>query len=76
MILDTDVIIWAFRKNEKANKLLLDNIFSISAITYMELLQGAKSKQELNAIKRFLKVFDVKVLPNYRKYFFKSNGLY
>lgn len=38
MLIDTDVLIWAFRGNEKASD-LLDNEpgFAISIVTYMEL---------------------------------------
>ncbi|MBO7655707.1 MAG: type II toxin-antitoxin system VapC family toxin [Kiritimatiellae bacterium] len=55
MIFDTDVMIWAFRGDTKA----LDAIDaaprrSVSAITYMELLQGARNKSEIRSIKRFL----------------------
>ena len=48
MIFDSDVLIWAFRDNQKANQLLLDaeNI-CISAVSYMELMQGVLNKQEL-----------------------------
>ena len=39
LIFDTDVIIWAIRKKDSAEKLLMDaKDLSISAITYMELL--------------------------------------
>ncbi len=48
MIFDTDVLIWFFRGNEKAKKIVRENMpFSISAVSYMELLQGALNKQEL-----------------------------
>ena len=45
MIFDTDVMIWAFRGNEKALD-AIDNAPSraISAVTYMELLQGVRNK--------------------------------
>ena len=60
MIFDSDVLIWAFRDNQKANQFLLDaeNI-CISAVSYMELMQGVLNKQELLQIKKFLKAFDV-----------------
>lgn len=63
MIFDSDVLIWAFRGKESASKLLLSvENFSISAVTYMELIQGVLDKQELLQIKKFLKIFEVKVL--------------
>lgn len=56
MIFDTDVLIWFFRGNEKAKKIVRENMpFSISAVSYMELLQGSLNKQELLGIKKFIK---------------------
>ena len=64
MIFDTDVIIWAFRNNRKAQKLIdQDNSRNISAITYMELLQGAKNKLEQEQIKHFIKHMNFRILP-------------
>jgi len=46
MLIDTDVLIWVSRGNDKAIE-VLDNIESIviSDVTYMELIQGAFNKQ-------------------------------
>ena len=55
MIVDTDVMIWYFRGNEKAAKILSSfQHFSISAVVYMELLQGVRNKNELRIIKHLL----------------------
>lgn len=63
LIFDTDVIIWAFRKNDSAEKLLINTEdILISAVSYMELLQGVLNKQELQKILKFLNVFDVQIL--------------
>ena len=64
MIFDTDVMIWAFRGNEKALD-AIDNAPSraISAVTYMELLQGVRNKNEMLAMKRFLSVLGFATLP-------------
>ena len=64
MIFDTDVMIWAFRGNTKA----LDSIDAaaeraISAVTYMELLQGVRNKREIISMKRFLSTLGFSVLP-------------
>lgn len=64
MIFDTDVMIWAFRGNTKA----LDSIDAateraISAVTYMELLQGIRNKREMISMKRFLSTLGFSVLP-------------
>mgnify|MGYP002627290594 CR=1 FL=1 len=41
MILDTDVMIWFLRGNEKAIDVVEKSMpFSVSIVTYMELLQG------------------------------------
>lgn len=63
MLIDTDVLIWYFRGHEKA-KTLLDKVgqFSISAVVYIELLQGARDKVELHKIKNFIKLRDVIII--------------
>lgn len=64
MIFDSDVLIWFFRGNENAKKIVRGNIpFSISAVSYMELLQGALNKQELFGIKKFLEKSETKIIP-------------
>jgi len=64
MLFDTDVLIWLMRGNEKAAK-LVDGTDDrhISVITYMELLQGARNKQEIKTIKSFLTDFSFTMLP-------------
>lgn len=55
MIFDTDVMIWAFRGNPRALKAIDDaGSRAISAVTYMELLQGVRNKDEMREMKRFL----------------------
>lgn len=63
MIFDSDVLIWFFRGNERAKKIIRANIpFSISAVTYMELLQGALNKQELLGMKKFLERSETNII--------------
>ena len=63
MLLDTDVIIWYLRGNKKAYDLIHSlNVFAISAVTYMELVQGMKDKTELRQLKRTLKQWNVKTI--------------
>lgn len=63
MIVDTDVLIWYSRKNENAIKLIHSlNDFSISVITYMEIIQGVRNKDELNHFKKALSILNVNVL--------------
>lgn len=64
MIIDTDVMIWFLRGNEKARDLVMDKMpFSISVVTYMELVQGMRNKQELEKMKQAFKKMDVEVIP-------------
>ncbi|MFK5926126.1 MAG: type II toxin-antitoxin system VapC family toxin [Desulfuromusa sp.] len=63
MIIDTDVLIWYLRGNDNAFKLIenLDN-FSISVITYMELVQGMRNKRELNRLRQALHAWNTTIL--------------
>ena len=64
MIFDTDVMIWAFRGNEKALDAIDSEVMrSISAVTYMELLQGVRNKAEMRSMKRFLSTLGFATLP-------------
>ena len=48
MLIDTDVIIWYMNGNMRAlNTLEKYHGFSISVITYMELVQGMRNKNQL-----------------------------
>ena len=63
MLVDTDVIIWYMRGDSLAAR-ELDKItsFDISVVTYMELVQGMRTKRELESLRRGLKVWGAKVL--------------
>lgn len=53
MIIDTDVLIWYLRGNVRAKKEVEGRVpFSISAVTYMELIQGMKDKDELRLFRK------------------------
>jgi len=55
MIVDTDIIIWYMRGNLKARDLINRlGAFSISAISYMEIVQGIRNKKELRALRQFI----------------------
>ena len=64
MLFDTDVLIWALRGSKKAAK-EIDGAESrfISAVNYMELMQGARNKREQIMLKQFLNELDFVVLP-------------
>ena len=62
MLVDTDVIIWYMNGNMKAlNILEKHNGFSISVITYMELVQGMRNKNELTILRKSLKSWGTKI---------------
>lgn len=64
MILDTDVLIWVFRRDphaEVAVQQIADRAASI--VTLMELLRGAKSKAELQTIRQFFVDFEICLIP-------------
>jgi predicted nucleic acid-binding protein len=63
VLVDTDVLIWYLRGNDKAAKIISANApFNISVITYMELLQGLRDKKELRTLQKFLKQWSIKVI--------------
>ena len=59
MIFDSDVLIWALRGNEKAARVIEDDRSrTVSIVSSMELLQGARDKREMAVIRRFLTDFE------------------
>ena len=64
MLLDTDILIWVFRGNRKAAR-VIDRAEDrmISTISFMELVQGARNRQELRDIKGFLSDMAFQVIP-------------
>lgn len=53
MIFDTDVLIWYLRGSERARAIVEENVpFSVSVVTYIELIQGMKSKQEFRLFQK------------------------
>ena len=64
MLFDTDILIWYLRGKEKAAR-AIDRQKSrhISVVSYMELLQGARNRDETRAIKRCLADLAFQMLP-------------
>ena len=63
LLIDTDVLIWYMRGNERAYKVIEGNLsFSISVVTYIELVQGMRNKDELNCLRKTLKDWETKTL--------------
>ena len=64
MLIDSDVLIWHLRGNAHAAQALEAlPTWSISAVTYMELAQGCRSKAELRAIQKAFRASPSDVLP-------------
>ncbi len=63
MIIDTDVLIWYMKGNQKAYMVVENSKkFFISVVTYMELVQGMRNKNELNHLRRALHGWETKIL--------------
>jgi len=63
LIIDTDVLIWYLRGSQKAKKVVESNIpFSISAVTYMELIQGMKNKEEFKIFQKQIKNWNIDIM--------------
>jgi predicted nucleic acid-binding protein len=64
VLFDTDLFIWVQRGNEKAARLIdAEPERLLSALTYMELLQGARDKKQHHYVRDFLKRFGFEILP-------------
>ena len=63
MLIDTDVLIWYMRGNSTAlDEIEKHKYFSISVVTYMELVQGMRNKQELTSLRKALKSWNCKII--------------
>lgn len=63
LLVDTDVLIWYMRGNEKAYHSIETLAgFSISAVTYMELVQGMRNKKELYGLRQSLHRWNAKIV--------------
>jgi predicted nucleic acid-binding protein len=63
VLVDTDVMIWAFRGNKKADEALARCApFHLSAVSYMELIQGIRNKAELADLRAALSNWDASIV--------------
>lgn len=63
MLIDTDVLIWYMRGNEKAYRSVEQaNTFSLSVVTYIELVQGLRNKNELVQLRRAIQGWNTQIL--------------
>jgi predicted nucleic acid-binding protein len=64
MLVDTDVMIWHLRGHPAAaQRLNKIEQLTISAVTYMELLQGIRNREELAALQKSLEMRKAEKLP-------------
>lgn len=63
MLFDTDVLIWYLKGNRNAKR-IIDNASSInlSVVTYIELVQGMKDKQELSIFRKTLRNWNSSII--------------
>jgi len=63
VIIDTDVLIWYMKGNEKAFRSIdRSHTLSISVVTYMELVQGMRNKIELINLRKALLGWNAQIL--------------
>lgn len=62
-LIDADVFIWNWRGQVDAAALLADASFAVSAVTYMELVQGMRNRREFAKLRTDLKLWQVRLLP-------------
>ena len=64
MLVDSDVLIWTLRGNARAVAMLMGHdAWRISAVSYMELVQGCRNKAEVRAVQAAFKSNERDVLP-------------
>lgn len=64
MIFDTDVLVWASRGNLRAARTIdAASDRALSIVSFMELLQGARSKLESRQIRQSLRQLRFRILP-------------
>lgn len=64
MLIDSDIIIWNWRGKQGAAA-LLDAVrpLNLSAVSYMELVQGMRNQREWQALQADLKLWQARILP-------------
>jgi hypothetical protein len=62
-LVDSDVIIWNWRGRGAAATVLAEEPFAISAVTYMELVQGMRNARELKRLQSDFKLWQTHILP-------------
>ncbi len=64
MLIDTDVLIWFLRGRRSARVAIAEcPSVELSAVTYMELAQGVRDKEELRMLRQTIRLNEWRVLP-------------
>ncbi len=64
MLADTDILIWLFRGRQSAQEALEDcQTIELSTITYIELVQGSRNKNELAHLRQSISANGWRILP-------------
>ncbi len=64
MLFDTDVVIWSLRGNRRASRFIDEaDRLDLSIISYMELVQGARDKNDLRMMRGYLADVGFRILP-------------
>lgn len=63
MLVDTDILIWYMRGNANARR-VIEGLpsFSVSVVTYMELVQGMRHRRELTALRQALREWNARIV--------------
>jgi len=63
LIIDSDVLIWYLRGNVAARTVVEKSVpFSVSVVTYMELLQGMRDKDEARRFRKRMNAWNVEIV--------------
>ena len=62
-LVDSDVLIWNWRGQDGAATLLAAAPFALSAVSYMELVQGMRNARELKHLQNDLRLWRATLLP-------------
>ena len=64
MLIDTDVLIWFLRGQSSARDAIGEcRSVELSTVTYMELVQGVRDKEELRRLRRTIRLNEWRILP-------------
>ena len=64
MLVDTDVLVWFLRGRRSAREAMARcRSVELSAVTYMELVQGVRDKNELRMLRRTIRLNGWRILP-------------